>query len=139
MCYERANSELHWAITSYSNGFGIDILECEACPRPELNWKPDEYYAELIPVETILSLAKENRHYLEARNAANNTPMDLIDIIIEELRAKADDEYANSVENRWARHNMECLEGLKKAFVEVIDEYNKELEEWENDWKVLIV
>jgi hypothetical protein len=139
VCDLHSNTELHWAITTYSNGF--EMFECDACSRP--SWKDEhhEYYAKLIPVDTIIAMAKENPNYLEARNASGETPLNLIDFIITHLTYSSTikhNERAKNREDGWARHNIDCLTKLKKELAKVIEEYNKYIEEWENDWKMMM-
>jgi hypothetical protein len=147
VCSLRLNTELHWAITTYINGFDtysnefnndMDLFECKSCPRPSWRDEHHEYYAGLIPVDKIISIAKENPKFLEAKNASNHTPMNLIDIIINDLTMSTAEynEYAKYREDGWARHNIDCLTKLKKELSKMIEEYNKRIEEWENDWKM---
>ena len=120
---------------TYVNGF--NIFECEACPRPSWRDEHHEYYAQLTPVDTIVSMAKENPKFLEAKNASDETPISLIDKIINNLTmATAEyNEYAKYREDGWARHNIDCLTQLKKELTKILEGYNKKIEEWENDWK----
>ena len=140
VCALRSNTELHWAITTYSNGFGM--FECDACSRP--SWKDEhhDYHARLIPVDTIIAIAKENRTLLEARNASGETPLNLIDFIIDHLTYSSTVKYNERAKNRedgWARHNIDCLTRLKKELAKLSEDYTKTIEEWENDWKMILV
>ena len=144
VCSLRSNNKLHWAITTYSNGFDndLDLFVCISCPRPSWSDEHHEYYARLMPVDTIISMAKENPKFLEAKNASDHTPMNLIDIILHDLTMSTAkyNEYAKLHEDGWARHNIDCLTKLKKELSKMIEEYNNtHTEEWENYWKILRV
>jgi len=126
-----SNTNLHWSIGSW---FGL--YDCYACERQSSR---DIHLA--LPIETIVSMAKETPMYLNTPNSSDKTPIGLIDFILDNLMNSTANHKecsnqgacAKNRKNEWDRHNIGCLTKLKKALTEVLLNYNKSFEEWEKD------
>ena len=123
ICESFGNNALHWAVLTYVNGMDYAIYNCPACVRP--SWRDtNEYYtAGLVPITAILEMAARQPELLMHRNRLSETPLSLIPSMVESLKMTSEDEYAKSVEYRYAKANMEALAEIKKEFTEILDAY----------------
>jgi hypothetical protein len=124
ICPALENNELHWAVFTYVNGFQyLGKYDCEACIYPSWRDSHDEYKSGLVPVETILELAKKLPYLLLQRNIQNQTPLTMIPPLIELLQSESESEYAKCAEVGWANSNINNLQKIKQEFIEILDAY----------------
>jgi hypothetical protein len=123
ICESFGNNKLHWAVLTYVNGMDYAIYNCPACVRP--SWRDsDEYYkAGLAPVKTILGMAAKQPECLMHRNCLGETPLSLIQSMVESLQMTSEDGYVKYAEYRYAKANMAALTEIKKEFMEILDAY----------------
>jgi hypothetical protein len=124
ICPTLQNNELHWAVFTYVNGFqDLGEYDCNACMRPSWRDGYEEYKNGLTPIEAIMELAKKNPNMILERNIQNQTPLTMIQPIIELLMEEAEDYYAKPSQIGFANSNMTTLKEIKKGFMEVLDAY----------------
>lgn len=124
ICPTLQNNALHWAVFTYVNGFQyMGKYDCDACLRPSWRDSHEEYKSGLVPIKTIIELAKKQPHLLLQRNVQNKTPLTMIPQMIELLQEESEGEYAKCAEVGWANSNISNLQQIKQEFTEILDAY----------------
>ena len=115
ICEKFNNNALHWAVLTYVNGLDYTVYTCPACVRP--SWRDtNEYYkAGLVPIKTILALAAQQPECLLQRNSLGETPLTLIQPMLESLQMTIEGEYLKCAEYGCAKANMAALAEIKKV------------------------
>jgi hypothetical protein len=124
ICPTLQNNALHWAVFTYVNGFQyMGEYDCDACLRPSWRDSHEEYKSGLVPIKTIMELANKHPNMILERNIQNQTPLTMIQPMIELLTEEANGDYVKCAEMGWANSNISKLKEIKNGFIEILDAY----------------